>query len=62
MTERELDVLEAIEQRLDTVAHLVGRLGEKIFTDAEIQDQEDLQHGLAECRHALRVVHVLRQP
>ena len=29
MTERELDVLEAIERRLDTVAHRVGRLGEK---------------------------------
>ena len=61
MTERELEVLKAIEQRLDTVAHLVGRLGDKVFDNDEIQDQDDLRDGLADCKHDLRAVRLLKQ-
>ena len=62
MTERELRVLEAIEERLDTVAHLVGRLGDEVFDKAEIQNQDDLRRGFDDCKHALGAVHLLKQP
>ena len=56
LTPEELNVLRALEQRIDTVASVVCRLAERAFNDDDRVNIPGLNEALEDCHHELRVV------
>lgn len=56
MTEAEIEVLRAIERRIDTVAWVVRLIGDRTFAADDLENTQGLREALADCQHELRVV------
>ena len=62
LTDREIKVLEMLEERIDTIAFVVSNLANHVFTDADaLRNVAGLDEAVADCSHELRAVRLLKE-